>query len=296
MLQPVLRHHRLRGVDGGVDPAAHGVRPREPQPLRVGDLHVVVQAVEPQGVPLPQLDVLRPVDDTVETVAAGVAGDGAFALVEGVMGHEAVLLRRGAGGEEETEGGSGQLWVAWGSSPRRSDLLSGGDSPSLGASAAISHGEAEMQEHRTRPGPDWTCVTRQAPWRPPGLAGGVRPRRPPVDPGRLVLAHHHGPPGRVEVAGRRRLDLHGRGGPLGVRGPAGHPLLQRPHVGHGRPAHARRRQLQPGLVLRRRRRLDPRQRQRRLVPPGLAPPSPSSGTACGSWPAPRTSTRTRPTP
>ena len=64
---------------------------------------MIVLAVEAQGVPLRQRHVLRPVDDTVEAVAAGVAGDGAFALVEGVVGHEAVLLGRGPGGEEETE-------------------------------------------------------------------------------------------------------------------------------------------------------------------------------------------------
>ena len=86
----------------------HGVRPTEAQPLRVGDLHVVVHPVEAQGVSLGERHVLRAVDDAVEAVAAGVEGRGAFALVEGVVGHEAVLLRRRAGGEEETEKGQGR--------------------------------------------------------------------------------------------------------------------------------------------------------------------------------------------
>ena len=101
----VLRQQHLIGDEGRVHPAAHRGRAGEPQPLGVGDLHVVVLPVETQGVSLRQRHVLRPVDDTVESVFAGVAGDGAIALVEGIVGHEAVLLRRSAGGEEETEEG-----------------------------------------------------------------------------------------------------------------------------------------------------------------------------------------------
>ena len=99
----VLRQYGLPGYDGRVHPAGHRDRIGESQHLRVRDLHVVIHPVEAEGVSLIQCHVLGPVNGALEAVARSISGHKAGPLIEPVVRHEALLLRRDASAEGEED-------------------------------------------------------------------------------------------------------------------------------------------------------------------------------------------------